>query len=42
MSDEEAAGNARGRKNGPTEKKVRSKSRTRSLFHRKKSVMADP
>lgn len=41
MSDDESAGNTRGRQNGATEKKGRSKSRTRSLFHRKKSVAAD-
>lgn len=41
MSDDEPAGNTRGRQNGPADKKGRSKSRTRSLFHRKKSVVAD-
>lgn len=35
------SGNSRGRQSRPTEKKPRSKSRTRSLFHRKKSFAAE-
>lgn len=41
MSDDDSAGNTRGRATGPAEKKARSKSRTRSLFHRKKPFVAE-
>lgn len=43
MSDDEPSGPSRGRNAGPSDKKsrARSKSRTRSLFHRKKSVAAE-